>query len=242
MPAPGNASNEEGTSSILLRASPHQSPRLETGSRTGVDSNAVVLPSRRQVMSGLAAKLEAKTDRSAGPDACHMWLGGVGEWGQPCLCVSKNKSRSVRRVAWELAHGVELTKVDWVTVACGNHRCLNPKHLALRSRRSTDQFWARVEKTDACWLWTGSTYGIGYGQFKHANKNRAAHIFSYELHHGPVPEGLVVCHHCDVPGCVRPDHLFVGTHKDNTQDMMRKGRNRNKPRSDQFTSDPEVKP
>ena len=92
-----------------------------------------------------------------------------------------------------------------------------------------DRFWAKVDKSGDCWLWTGAIFaGNGYGQFSPAHHvNVAAHRFSWELHNGPIPDGLLVCHHCDTPLCVRLDHLFLGTASDNMQDMIRKGRQNN---------------
>jgi hypothetical protein len=77
----------------------------------------------------------------------------------------------------------------------------------------------------ACWLWTGFVKDNGYGQFgRGAFDGVYAHRFSYELHAGPVPAGLFVLHRCDVRNCVNPDHLFVGTAKDNADDRDAKGR------------------
>jgi uncharacterized protein (DUF433 family) len=75
-------------------------------------------------------------------------------------------------------------------------------------------------------LWTGPIKDNGYGVMPHAEgrHNMSAHRISWELHFGPIPAGMNVCHHCDVRHCVRPDHLFVGTHVDNMQDCLRKGR------------------
>ncbi len=81
------------------------------------------------------------------------------------------------------------------------------------------------EDTD-CWEWQNATNNIGYGMFRwKTGKMRTAHRASYELHKGPIPAGLSVCHKCDNPKCVNPDHLWVGTLKDNAQDMVAKGRN-----------------
>lgn len=87
-----------------------------------------------------------------------------------------------------------------------------------------DRFWGMVEKTDGCWLWLGSLRETGYGQFNNDGKITRAHRFAYELAYGAIPDDMLVCHHCDNRRCVRPDHLFVGTHKDNMQDCLRKGR------------------
>ena len=87
-----------------------------------------------------------------------------------------------------------------------------------------DRFFSKVEKTKSCWLWVGAKTGNGYGAIKVNGKMRPAHRVSYELHLGPIPDGLIVLHKCDNPGCVRPMHLRAGTHKDNTADMIRKNR------------------
>lgn len=87
------------------------------------------------------------------------------------------------------------------------------------------RFWAKVEKTDACWHWTAAKDSKGYGIFQFQGKPHKAHRVAYELTYGPIPAGLFVCHHCDNPSCVRPDHLFLGTVQDNNRDRDQKGRN-----------------
>lgn len=77
---------------------------------------------------------------------------------------------------------------------------------------------------DGCWEWSHSRNSEGYGNIWVDKKCKKAHRVSYELHFGPIPEGLLVCHHCDNPPCCNPDHLFLGTDADNTQDKVNKGR------------------
>ena len=80
-----------------------------------------------------------------------------------------------------------------------------------------------------CWEWLAAKDSRSYGQIKINRKHTRAHRYAYEHYKNnghPVPSNLYVCHHCDNPGCVNPNHLFLGTAKDNTQDMLRKGRHR----------------
>lgn len=95
----------------------------------------------------------------------------------------------------------------------------------LADEKFADRFWSKVDPTGDCWLWTAYTKPDGYGQFTvRKGKFYNAHAVSYALTAGPVPPGMVVCHRCDNPPCVNPDHLFLGTHRDNMHDMSAKGR------------------
>ena len=104
------------------------------------------------------------------------------------------------------------------------------KQVQFHGLSPADRFWKWVNKTEKCWLWTGRTNktkpGTGAGQFRIVGRKNPilAHRFSWELVNGPVPDGMCVCHKCDVPYCVRPDHLFLGTQSDNSKDMWSKGR------------------
>ena len=80
------------------------------------------------------------------------------------------------------------------------------------------------EPTSGCWLWKRAINSAGYGLIGKEGKLYTAHRISWELHNGPIPEGIQVCHKCDVKYCVNPDHLFLGTQKDNMDDAVRKGR------------------
>lgn len=85
-----------------------------------------------------------------------------------------------------------------------------------------DRFWKMVSKGPDCWEWTGAIGGR-YGQFSNYGR-LPAHRFSWVLHFGEIPEGLQICHHCDNPICVNPEHLFAGTQSDNMLDMVKKDR------------------
>lgn len=89
-----------------------------------------------------------------------------------------------------------------------------------------ERFWSKVERTEGCWIWRGSYFSNGYGAFWRSGQNRKANRVAWTLEKGEIPVGLYVCHRCDNPKCVRPDHLFLGTPTDNVRDMMAKGRNR----------------
>ena len=82
---------------------------------------------------------------------------------------------------------------------------------------------AFFEPNTGCWLWDGRDIK-GYGAVSVANKSKLAHRVSYEYHKGPIPDGMFVLHKCDMPLCINPEHLFLGTHAENMADMKRKGR------------------
>lgn len=90
----------------------------------------------------------------------------------------------------------------------------------------TDLFWRHVRKSDGCWEWQGNRNNRNYGMswYHPLGKKIPAHRVSWLLAHGEIPEGMCVLHKCDNRPCVRPDHLFLGTHSDNTRDMNAKGR------------------
>jgi len=82
------------------------------------------------------------------------------------------------------------------------------------------QFHAKYKKSTGCWLWYGTLFEQGYGRFG----AERAHRIMWKLLNGSIPDGLYILHKCDVRNCVRPNHLFLGTAKDNMQDCLQKGR------------------
>lgn len=95
------------------------------------------------------------------------------------------------------------------------------------TKENINNFWKRVEKTDNCWIWRGGVNSRGYGNFAFRKNgkviNNRAHRFAYILSEGKVPLNLMVCHKCNNPLCVRPDHLYMGSGSDNVQDAIISG-------------------
>ncbi len=110
----------------------------------------------------------------------------------------------------------------------------------MRLKNTTEErFWPKVDKTSSdifyegtrCWVWIAGTSTKGgpkrsvlYGAFRFDDRMCSAHVVSYILKNGPIRNVLKVCHHCDIPLCVNPKHLFLGTQKENMRDCVNKGR------------------
>lgn len=120
------------------------------------------------------------------------------------------------------------TSLTVVQISRQNRHCSSRCGNSARVKPPTERFWRFVpELGNGCQQWTGQILANGYGAMRSGGKGLPliyAHRLSWQVQRGPIPEGLWVLHHCDNPPCVRIDHLFLGTPKDNTLDMLSKGR------------------
>lgn len=117
---------------------------------------------------------------------------------------------------------------------CNKHHLRFKKHgttsdkvlINLRSLSVRDRLFRcmKINEDTGCWEWQKGLFSTGYGQMSVKGRNRGAHVVAYEIFNGEIPEGMLVCHKCDNPICINPEHLFLGTNKDNMEDMVNKGR------------------
>ena len=174
----------------------------------------------------LAERIEDRSEVEA-DTKCWIWHGAITVAGYGQIR-HERRTKYAHRCAYEAFIGPVPSGHD-VCHSCGQRACVNPAHLYLFAtyRGSVrERFEARyeIDQESGCWLWTGTCNPAGYGTIGKDRRERLAHRVSWELHRGPIPDGLSVCHHCDVPRSVNPDHLFVGTDADNMADKTRKMR------------------
>lgn len=183
----------------------------------------------------LAERFWAKVDRR-GPDECWPWTGGTNNHGHGYFDLGSRKEplrTTAHRVAYQLTYGpIPAGRGNIVARTCGNQACMNPAHLRVATKAGLElvpfgeRFWSKVSKRGPgeCWPWLSAMNVHGYGAFGTAGRMKGAHRIAYALTHGPIPRGLYVCHRCDNRSCTNPAHLFLGTHRDNMDDMVAKGR------------------
>lgn len=163
-------------------------------------------------------------------DACWLWTAGKLRSGFGSFRVHRTLAVVAHRYSYELAFG-PVPDGKFVGHTCSNSLCVRPDHLKVQDKTfegwdTREVFLSRIEKMPSgCWHY--DMRGTGRRTIVSTeNGGMIAHRYSYELHVGPIPAGLWVLHSCDNGVCVNPEHLRIGTPKDNSQDMVQRKRNR----------------
>lgn len=165
--------------------------------------------------------LEKKMDKEV--SECWLWQGALNQAGRPIRVLEKKENGkrvvttiNVRKVIYEHYKGKSFGRI--IVSSCLSNICCNPDHLIDGTKEN--RFWVYVDKRgeDECWNWVGHLIS-GYGRITDDAGDETAHRFSYRIHVGEIPDGLMVLHKCNNKRCVNPKHLYVGTHNDNMRDM-----------------------
>lgn len=167
-------------------------------------------------------------------DACWHWIGRKGNDGRG-IVHWKGKQYTAHRLAWLLTRGATTRgSGGYVRQSCSSVDCVRPDHLFVGHPSSTITMNDLIAKTrkifrsrdTECWEWTAGKIKDGYGHVRYQRDMWLTHRLAWKLTKGSIPEGKRILHKCDNPPCINPDHLFIGTDKDNRDDMISKGRQR----------------
>lgn len=120
--------------------------------------------------------------------------------------------------------GVEFEKKTAEVKRTKNHYCSKKCKGQYLSNENIKSFYGKCKRNGDCMEWSGALNNDGYGIVRYKGKTMLSHRVSYIIKNGEIREGASVCHKCDNPKCINPDHLFLGSHKENMEDMRRKGR------------------
>lgn len=174
---------------------------------------------------------KVKVDKTSN---CWLWQGAKSNGGAGSINVL-GTALSVRRVAYEVFRETIPEHLS-VFRTCNNNLCINPDHAYLFHQGSRKQNISLADRFQSycsepnehgCVIWLGCKTPKGYGHLAKVTVNQSeqiAHRIAYALYVGEIPKGAHVLHRCDVPSCVNPEHLFVGTNADNVADKVAKGR------------------
>lgn len=172
------------------------------------------------------------------PSGCWLWTGACTTAGYGTINSGgpgPTMTLLVHRLIWEWWWG-DIPAGLCICHRCDRQNCVRPSHLCLGTQRGQrrqqpslqTRFWSKVKmEPGGCWLWTGAHNGVGYGQISAGPGRKGlllAHRLIWTWLFGDIPDGMYICHRCDVPSCVRPSHLFMGTSKENHEDCISKGR------------------
>ena len=162
---------------------------------------------------------------------CWFWRGCLNKRGYPQFHFSSVGVVDAGRFLWQQING-PISNGFVITRICKARACVNPQHMLVVLRKdlpkepAIERFSSKINKTDGCWFWIGRISPLKYGMFFFNGRDQGAHRVAWQLFKGLISKDMDVCHTCDIPHCVRPDHLFLGTAQQNIVDCMKKGRAR----------------
>lgn len=181
-------------------------------------------------MDAIQKSLKRFNEKTIKGDGCWRWLGVFTVHGFAAHYIGR---RPIQAHLFAYEQFIGPRPRARLMHTCGNRGCVNPHHLALQAQPIERRFWAKVQKTDGCWLWTGYKNRLGYGRINVGGRigPTQATRASWFIHTGQwPPRGAHLCHTCDNPPCVNPAHLYVGDDKTNADDREARGRG-NQPRN-----------